>query len=83
MTYSCAYWDVDQRRLHLDDAQDAKCDLVARKLGLNAGMRVLDVGCGWGSFAMHAAQHYGVRVVGVTLSREQADYARKRMADAG
>ena len=81
MTYSCAYWarPADD----LDAAQYAKCDLVARKLGLTAGMRVLDVGCGWGTFALHAARNYGVRVVGVTLSREQADYAGKRMADAG
>ncbi|MCX5045439.1 cyclopropane-fatty-acyl-phospholipid synthase family protein [Aldersonia sp. NBC_00410] len=81
MTYSCAYWphhDVD-----LEQAQFAKCDLVARKLGLRAGMRVLDVGCGWGTFALHAARNYGVQVVGVTLSHEQADYARKRMVEEG
>jgi cyclopropane-fatty-acyl-phospholipid synthase len=84
MTYSCAYWvqppgpDFD-----LSDAQVAKCDLVARKLGLEPGMRVLDVGCGWGTFARHAAQTYGAHVVGVTISREQADYATKRMADEG
>ena len=56
---------------------------MARKLGLTAGMRVLDVGCGWGTFAAHAARHYGVQVVGVTLSREQADYANKRMVNNG
>jgi cyclopropane-fatty-acyl-phospholipid synthase len=84
MTYSCAYWvqppgpDFD-----LVAAQVAKCDLVARKLGLESGMRVLDVGCGWGTFALHAAQTYGARVVGVTISHEQADYAKKRMADEG
>lgn len=81
MTYSCAYWA--QQSEDLSAAQYAKCDLVARKLGLTAGMRVLDVGCGWGTFALHAARHYGAEVVGVTLSREQADYARKRMIDAG
>lgn len=67
----------------LDAAQEAKLDLVCRKLGLRPGMRVLDVGCGWGSFALHAAGRYGVTVVGVTLSREQAALARKRAADAG
>ncbi|MFD5808359.1 SAM-dependent methyltransferase [Rhodococcus aetherivorans] len=81
MTYSCAYWAAQSE--DLDAAQYAKCDLVARKLGLTAGMRVLDVGCGWGTFALHAARHYGAHVVGVTLSHEQADYARKRMVDAG
>ncbi|GES38164.1 cyclopropane-fatty-acyl-phospholipid synthase [Rhodococcus aetherivorans] len=81
MTYSCAYWAAQSE--DLDAAQYAKCDLVARKLGLTAGMRVLDVGCGWGTFALHAARHYGAHVVGVTLSHEQADYAGKRMVDAG
>ena len=81
MTYSCGYWARPDE--NLDAAQVAKCDLVARKLGLTAGMRVLDVGCGWGTFAAHAARHYGVRVVGVTLSREQADYAGKRMVNDG
>ena len=87
MTYSCAYWaqpnfDLTQPS-DLAAAQFAKCDLVARKLGLAPGMRVLDVGCGWGTFALHAARTYGVRVVGVTLSAAQAEYARKRMADEG
>jgi len=81
MTYSCAYWADPSAGL--DAAQFAKCDLVARKLGLTAGMRVLDVGCGWGTFALHAARTYGARVVGVTLSHEQAEYARKRMAEEG
>jgi len=81
MTYSCGYWAAPDDGLAV--AQYAKCDLVARKLGLTAGMRVLDVGCGWGTFAMHAARNYGVRVVGVTLSREQADYASKRMVEEG
>ncbi|WP_426226109.1 class I SAM-dependent methyltransferase [Pseudarthrobacter sp. DSP2-3-2b1] len=67
----------------LEEAQAAKLDLVCRKLGLKPGMRVLDVGCGWGSFALHAAENYGVSVVGVTLSSEQAVRARKRAADAG
>ena len=81
MVYSCAVWESEQTGL--DPAQAAKLDLVCRKLGLEPGMRVLDVGCGWGSFALHAAQHYGVDVVGVTLSVEQAALARKRAADAG
>ncbi|MDV3126428.1 cyclopropane-fatty-acyl-phospholipid synthase family protein [Mycobacterium sp. 21AC1] len=81
MTYSCGYWAQPDKGLAA--AQFAKCDLVARKLGLAAGMRVLDVGCGWGTFALHAARTYGVHVVGVTLSREQADYAAKRMIDEG
>jgi cyclopropane-fatty-acyl-phospholipid synthase len=81
MTYSCGYWE--RHDATLDAAQLAKCDLVARKLGLTAGMRVLDVGCGWGTFAAYAARHYGAEVVGVTLSREQADYAGKRMIDEG
>ncbi len=81
MVYSCAVWDADDAGL--DAAQEAKLDLVCRKLGLKPGMRVLDVGCGWGSFALHAAQHFGADVVGVTLSVEQAAMARKRAADAG
>ena len=81
MTYSCAYWA--EPTFGLSDAQFAKCDLVARKLGLREGMRVLDVGCGWGTFALHAARTYGVQVVGVTLSHEQAGYAKKRMAQEG
>jgi cyclopropane-fatty-acyl-phospholipid synthase len=84
MTYSCAYWaQPPSAAFGLADAQFAKCDLVARKLGLAEGMRVLDVGCGWGTFALHAAREYGARVVGVTLSREQAAFARKRMAEQG
>jgi len=81
MVYSCGYWVDDDARL--DTAQRDKCDLVCRKLGLAPGMRLLDVGCGWGSLAMHAARDYGVDVVGVTLSREQRDLARKRVAEAG
>jgi cyclopropane-fatty-acyl-phospholipid synthase len=81
MTYSCAVWDDPS--VGLDAAQEAKYDLICRKLGLVPGMRLLDVGCGWGGMAMHAARHYGVRAVGVTLSREQAVLARQRVADAG
>ncbi|MFF0445556.1 class I SAM-dependent methyltransferase [Streptomyces sp. NPDC004609] len=81
MVYSCAYWGDDDTTL--EDAQRAKLDLVCRKLGLKEGERLLDVGCGWGSMAMHAAREYGVNVTGITLSREQAAYARKRIAEAG
>ncbi|MGX1243921.1 cyclopropane-fatty-acyl-phospholipid synthase [Streptomyces pseudovenezuelae] len=81
MVYSCAYWpDPDGT---LEQAQHDKLDLVCRKLALRPGHRLLDVGCGWGSMAIHAAREYGVRVVGITLSQEQAAYARKRVADAG
>jgi cyclopropane-fatty-acyl-phospholipid synthase len=81
MTYSCAVWEDPS--VGLDAAQEAKYDLICRKLGLVAGVRLLDVGCGWGGMAMHAARDYGVRAVGVTLSREQAELARRRVADAG
>lgn len=84
MTYSCAYWEqTPSPQFGLSEAQYAKCDLIARKLGLREGMRVLDVGCGWGTFARRAAQAYGATVVGVTLSQEQAAYARKRVAEEG
>ncbi|MFJ8233089.1 class I SAM-dependent methyltransferase [Streptomyces sp. NPDC094448] len=81
MVYSCAYWGDGVTTL--EEAQHAKLDLVARKLGLRQGDRLLDVGSGWGSMAIHAAREYGARVTGVTLSREQAAYARKRIAEAG
>ncbi|GAA2797675.1 SAM-dependent methyltransferase [Streptomyces showdoensis] len=80
MVYSCAYWTEQGS---LEDAQRDKLDLIARKLGLKEGDRLLDVGCGWGSMAIHAAREYGARVVGVTLSREQAAFARKRIAEEG
>ncbi|MFE5791056.1 class I SAM-dependent methyltransferase [Streptomyces sp. NPDC056503] len=80
MVYSCAYWTGDGT---LEEAQRDKLDLVARKLALKEGDRLLDVGCGWGSMAIHAAREYGARVVGVTLSREQAAFARKRIAEEG
>jgi cyclopropane-fatty-acyl-phospholipid synthase len=74
MMYSCGYWrEADT----LDAAQTAKLDLICRKLGLEPGQRVLDIGCGWGTAARYAAEKYGVEVVGVTVSRRQADYARK------
>jgi len=84
MAYSCAYYDqAPGTAFGLDEAQLAKCDLVSRKLGLEPGMRVLDVGCGWGAFVCSAARQYGVDAVGITLSHEQADYARRRASEEG
>ncbi|MGW7525595.1 class I SAM-dependent methyltransferase [Streptomyces sp. NPDC054783] len=80
MVYSCAYWEDGGT---LETAQRDKLELVCAKLGLTPGKRLLDVGCGWGSMAVHAAREHGVSVVGVTLSQEQAAYARKRVADEG
>jgi cyclopropane-fatty-acyl-phospholipid synthase len=77
MVYTCAYW---KNAHNLDDAQEAKLDLVCRKVGLEKGMRVLDIGCGWGSFARFAAERYGVEVVGVTVASNQVDLARERCA---
>jgi cyclopropane-fatty-acyl-phospholipid synthase len=73
LVYSCGYW---REARDLDAAQEAKLDLVCRKLGLRPGMRVLDIGCGWGEALKFAAERYGVSGVGVTISREQADFAR-------
>ena len=81
LVYSCAVWT--DAATGLDAAQMAKLDLVCRKLGLAPGMRLLDVGCGWGSLALHAAREYGAEVVGITLSAEQAKLARQRVDDAG
>jgi cyclopropane-fatty-acyl-phospholipid synthase len=81
MTYSCALFS--RGATTLEQAQEAKLRLVATKLGLRPGMRVLDVGCGWGSFAIHAAGEHGVSVLGITLSEEQAELARRRVAEAG
>ena len=81
MTYSCAvYRDPDE---DLASAQTNKHDLVCRKLGLRPDMRLLDVGCGWGSMLIHAASNYGVRGVGITISQRQAELAEKRVAEAG
>lgn len=75
MTYSCAYWAQAD---NLEQAQRDKLDLICRKLQLQPGERLLDIGCGWGGLAYHAATHYGVEVVGVTVSREQQKLARER-----
>lgn len=78
MVYSCGYW---QNADSLEAAQEAKFDLICRKLYLEPGMRVLDIGCGWGSFAEYAAEQYDVEVVGLTISKEQATLARERCND--
>jgi cyclopropane-fatty-acyl-phospholipid synthase len=81
MTYSCAYFQGGATTL--EEAQQAKLALVCRKLALQEGERVLDVGCGWGSFAIHAARNHGVRVLGVTLSERQVELGRRRAREAG
>lgn len=81
MAYSCAYFTSDDQSLA--DAQRAKLDLICRKLDLQPGQRLLDVGCGWGSLLLHAAEHYGVHATGVTLSAEQAKFIRGRIAERG
>jgi cyclopropane-fatty-acyl-phospholipid synthase len=78
MLYTCALWSTGARTL--DEAQEAKLALVCTKLDLRPGMRVLDLGCGWGGFAAYAAEHHGVEVVGLTVSREQVRFARERYA---
>jgi len=74
MTYTCGYW---KGASNLDEAQENKLELVCQKLGLTPGMKVLDIGCGWGSFAKYAAEKYGVNVVGITVSKEQVELGKK------
>lgn len=81
MTYSCGVWSKGAATL--EEAQETKLEMVCSKLGLSEGMHVLDVGCGWGSFAIHAVTRHGVRVTGITLSENQAVAARKRVSAAG
>ncbi|HMG41110.1 MAG TPA: class I SAM-dependent methyltransferase [Acidimicrobiales bacterium] len=81
LTYSCAVFETP--RSTLEQAQAAKHELVCRKLHLSPGDRLLDVGCGWGSLVMHAAEHHGVHAVGVTISQRQYEMAKKRVSDAG
>ncbi len=81
MTYSCAIFS--RGATTLEEAQRAKLDLVCKKLALKEGERVLDVGCGWGAWVIHAAREYGVKAVGITLSPPQAEMARRRIAAAG
>ncbi len=81
MTYTCALFPTGAESL--EEAQHAKYDLVCRKLALQPGQRLLDVGCGWGAMARHAAREYGVRALGVTLSREQAEWATRKNREEG
>lgn len=81
MVYSCAYFERPDQ--DLDTAQERKLDLVCRKLNLQPGETLLDVGCGWGGLLLWAAGHYPIRARGITLSRHQAETARRRIADAG
>ena len=74
MNYSCGFWENAE---NLDQAQINKLDLVCRKLHLKPGMKVLEIGCGWGGFAKYAAENYGVNIHGITVSKEQMDYAQK------
>ena len=81
MVYSCAYFaDADES---IDSAQSRKLDYICRKLRLQPGERLLDIGCGWGALIMHAAQHYGVDALGITLSEKQFSLAKERIAAAG
>jgi cyclopropane-fatty-acyl-phospholipid synthase len=81
MAYTCAVYGDESDSL--EQAQYNKFDLVARKLGLQEGMRLLDVGCGWGGMVIHAAKHYGVRAIGVTLSKQQAQWAQQAIKEEG
>ncbi|WP_340556618.1 cyclopropane-fatty-acyl-phospholipid synthase family protein [Streptomyces sp. GSL17-111] len=85
MAYSCGYWTSppDTEGYGLADAQRDKLELICRKLDLRPGMRLLDVGCGWGSLSLYAAEHRGVRVTSVTLAAEQAAFVRARAAERG
>ena len=81
MAYTCAVYPYEGATL--EEAQEEKVDLVCRKLDLQPGQRLLDVGCGWGTMVIHAARNYGVNALGVTLSRQQAEWGQKRIAELG
>ncbi|MEO5653274.1 MAG: cyclopropane-fatty-acyl-phospholipid synthase family protein [Marmoricola sp.] len=83
MAYSSGYWRSEDPSYTLEDSQRDKLDLVCLKLGLEPGMRFLDVGCGWGSLSLHAAQHYGVHVTGVTIAAEQKRFIDERIRERG
>lgn len=83
MAYSCGYWTSTDAGYTVEDAQRDKLDLVCRKLGIEPGGRHLDIGCGWGSLSLHAAEHYGARVVGVTISSEQKAFIDERIRERG
>jgi len=74
LTYTCGYW---KNASNLDEAQENKLDLVCRKIGLKSSQKILDIGCGWGSFLKFAAENYGAKAVGVTISKEQAEFAKQ------
>ncbi|MBU4069970.1 MAG: cyclopropane fatty acyl phospholipid synthase [Nanoarchaeota archaeon] len=74
MIYSCGYW---KNAKNLDQAQENKLDLICKKIGLKPGMKILDIGCGWGGFAKYAAEKYKVEVVGITISKKQEEFAKK------
>ena len=83
MAYSSAYWPAGAAAYSLEEAQAAKLDLVCRKIGLQPGSRMLDVGCGWGSLSLYAAEHFEARVTGVTISAEQKRFIDARIAERG
>lgn len=79
-TGSCGYWSGEPPARNLEEAQEAKLNLVCRKIGLHSGDTLYDIGCGWGSFMSFAAERYGARCTGTTISKDQAEYVRKRYA---
>lgn len=83
MAYSSGYWTSDDASYGVADAQHDKLDLVCRKLGLKEGMTLLDVGCGWGSLSLHAAEHFGARVTGITIAAEQKVFIDERIRERG
>ncbi|WP_338692645.1 cyclopropane-fatty-acyl-phospholipid synthase family protein [Streptomyces sp. Q6] len=83
MAYSCGYWAGEGPQFTAADAQRAKLELICRKLGLEPGSRLLDIGCGWGSLTLYAAQHHKAQVTAVTVSREQAAYVREQVDERG
>ncbi|MFE6893977.1 class I SAM-dependent methyltransferase [Streptomyces sp. NPDC057694] len=83
MAYSCGYWASDDPKFGAADAQRAKLELICRKLGLVEGARLLDIGCGWGSLTLYAAERHGARVTAVTLAAEQAAYVREQVRERG
>ncbi len=78
MVYTCGYWEDANT---LNEAQEAKLELICKKIGLKKGMRLLDIGCGWGSFIQYAAEKYGAECIGVTVSKEQVDLANRRLEE--